>query len=288
MNKKKIYPYLLIAPVLIFMLLVYGYPLFLTAKYSLFDVSLIGDNSTFVGLKNYISTLTDKDFYTTFWLTVKWTVLTVGFKMGIGFFIAMILNAKIYVKRAYRFLILIPWAIPQVVVSIIWIWILDGRYGYLNYYLQRIGLIEKPLLWLTQPNLAFISTSFVDAWVGIPLVTMMFLSGLSAIPDSLYEAAKVDGANTVQRFFNVTIPSMKKIILIAFTLTTIWTFNSFNIIFVLTGGGPIGATETMMLRIYREAFGKYNLGISSTLSILVFLTLTVMSIFYWKQLEKED
>ena len=288
MNKKKIYPYLLIAPVLIFMLLVYGYPLFLTAKYSLFDVSLIGDNSTFVGRKNYISTLTDKDFYTTFWLTVKWTVLTVGFKMGIGFFIAMILNAKIYVKRAYRFLILIPWAIPQVVVSIIWIWILDGRYGYLNYYLQRIGLIEKPLLWLTQPNLAFISTSFVDAWVGIPLVTMMFLSGLSAIPDSLYEAAKVDGANTVQRFFNVTIPSMKKIILIAFTLTTIWTFNSFNIIFVLTGGGPIGATETMMLRIYREAFGKYNLGISSTLSILVFLTLTVMSIFYWKQLEKED
>ena len=288
MNKKKIYPYLLIAPVVIFMLLVYGYPLFLTAKYSLFDVSLIGDNSTFVGLKNYISTLTDKDFYTTFWLTVKWTVLTVGFKMGIGFFIAMILNAKIYVKRAYRFLILIPWAIPQVVVSIIWIWILDGRYGYLNYYLQRIGLIEKPLLWLTQPNLAFISTSFVDAWVGIPLVTMMFLSGLSAIPDSLYEAAKVDGANTVQRFFNVTIPSMKKIILIAFTLTTIWTFNSFNIIFVLTGGGPIGATETMMLRIYREAFGKYNLGISSTLSILVFLTLTVMSIFYWKQLEKED
>ena len=288
MNKKKLSPYLLIAPVVIFMLLVYGYPLFLTIKYSLFDVSLIGDNDTFVGLKNYISTLTDKEFYGTFWLTVKWTILTVALKMGIGFFIAMILNSKIYVQKAYRFLVLIPWAIPQVVVSIIWTWILDGRYGYLNYYLQKIGLIEKPLSWLTETNLAFISTSFVDAWVGIPLVAMMFLAGLSGISESLYEAAQVDGANIIQRFFNVTIPSMKKVILISFTLTTIWTFNSFNIIYVLTGGGPIGATETMMLKIYREAFGKYDLGISSTLSILVFITLTIMSIFYWKQLEKED
>lgn len=288
MNKKKIAPYLLIAPVALFMLVVYGYPLFLTIKYSLFDVSLIGDNDTFVGLNNYITTLTDKEFYGTFWLTVRWTVLTVTLKMGLGFFIAMILNSKIYVQKAYRFLVLIPWAIPQVVVSIIWTWILDGRYGYLNYYLQKIGLIEQPLSWLTETNLAFLSTSFVDAWVGIPLVAMMFLSGLSGISESLYEAAKVDGANAIQRFFNVTIPSMKKVILIAFTLTTIWTFNSFNIIFVLTGGGPIGATETMMLKIYREAFGKYDLGISSTLSILVFITLTIMSILYWKQLEKED
>lgn len=288
MNKKKLTPYLLIAPVVIFMLLVYGYPLFLTVKYSFFDVSLIGDNDTFVGLKNYISTLTDKEFYGTFWLTAKWTVLTVALKMGIGFFIAMILNSKIYIQKAYRFLVLIPWAIPQVVVSIIWTWILDGRYGYLNYYLQKIGLIQEPLSWLTETNLAFISTSFVDAWIGIPLVAMMFLAGLSGISESLYEAAQVDGANVLQRFFNVTIPSMKKVILISFTLTTIWTFNSFNIIYVLTGGGPIGATETMMIKIYSEAFGKYNLGISSTLSILVFITLTIMSIFYWKQLEKED
>lgn len=288
MKKDKWSPYILIAPVVLFMLLVYGYPLFLTLKYSFYDASLIGENYKFIGTGNYTSVLKDKSFYDTFWLTTKWTVLTVGFKIGIGFFIAMILNGKIYIRKVYRFLILIPWAIPQVVVSIIWTWILDGRYGYLNYYLQRLGLIEKPLSWLTETNLAFLSTSWVDAWVGIPLVTMMFLSALSGIPDSLYEAAKVDGANKIQRFWNVTIPSMKKVILIVFTLTTIWSFNSFNIIFVLTGGGPIGATETLMLKIYREAFGKYDLGVSSTLSILVFITLTVMSVLYWKQLEKED
>lgn len=288
MKRNKLSPYLLISPVVIFMFLIYGYPLFLTLKYSFFDASLIGENYTFVGFKNYIGILKDKEFYNTFILTVKWTILTVGFKVGIGFFIAMILNGKIYMRKIYRFLILIPWAIPQVVVSIIWSWILDGRYGYLNYYLQKIGLIHKPLSWLTEPNLAFLSTSFVDAWVGIPLVTMMFLSGLSGIPDSLYEAAKVDGANSLKRFLNVTIPSMKKVIIIAFTLTTIWSFNSFNIIFVLTGGGPIGATETLMLKIYREAFGKYDLGVSATLSIIVFIILTIMSLIYWKQLEKED
>lgn len=288
MNKKKLYPYFLIAPVVIFMLIVYGYPLFLTIKYSFFEVSLIGDNSKFVGLANYISVLKDKEFYETFIRTVKWTALTVSLKLGIGFFIAMLLNGKIYIKKAYRFLVLIPWAIPEVVVSILWTWILDGRYGYLNYYLEKLSLISKPVSWLTESNLAFLSTSFVDAWVGAPLVVMMFLSGLGGIPDSLYEAAKVDGANAIQRFFNVTIPSMKKVILIVFTLTTIWSFNSFSIIFVLTGGGPIGSTETLMLKIYREAFGKYDLGVSSTLSILVFITLTIMSIIYWKQIEKED
>lgn len=288
MDKKKLSPYILLAPVAIFMILVYGYPLLLTLRYSFLDVSLIGENYKFVGLKNYIGVLSDNEFYSTFFRTAKWTILTVGFKVVIGFFIAMILNGKVYIKKVYRFLVLMPWAIPQVVVSIIWAWILDGRYGYLNYYLGKIGLIDKPLSWLTETNLAFLSTAWVDAWVGIPLVVMMFLSGLSSIPDSLYEAAKVDGANKIQRFFNVTIPSMRKIILIVFTLTTIWTFNSFNIIYVLTGGGPIGATETLMIRIYREAFGKYDLGVSSTLSIIVFITLTVMSLFYWKQLEGED
>lgn len=288
MDKKKLSPYILITPVAIFMLIVYGYPLLLTFRYSFQEVSLIGETSKFVGLKNYIGVLTDQDFYATFLRTLKWTILTVLLKVLIGFFIAMILNGKIYIQKAYRFLVLIPWAIPQVVVSIIWSWILDGKYGYLNYYLAKLRLIDKPLMWLTDGNLAFVSTSFVDAWIGIPLVAMMFLSGLSSIPESLYEAAKVDGANKIQRFFNVTIPSMKKIILIVFTLTTIWTFNSFNIIYVLTGGGPIGATETLMIKIYQEAFGKYDLGVSATLSIIVFITLTIMSLFYWKQLEGED
>ena len=191
-------------------------------------------------------------------------------------------------KKALRFLVLIPWAIPQVVVAILWTWILDGQYGYLNYYLQKFGLVEEVIRWLSDPNLALISTSIVDAWIGIPLITMIFLSGLSSIPDSLYEAAKVDGANLFQRFRYITLKAMKKVFLIALTLTTIWTFNSFNVIYVLTGGGPMDATETMMIKIYHEAFGKYNLGMSSTLSIIIFIILIILSILYWKQINRDE
>ncbi len=288
MSKKKLTPYTLIAPVVAFMIIVYGYPLLLTFKYSFEEVSLIGNENTFIGLKNYKMMLTNPKFYNTLILTLKWTILTVALKIGIGFIMAILLNGKIYFRKVYRFLILIPWAIPQVVVSILWSWILDGRYGYLNYYLQKFGFIKEAIYWLSQPKLAFISTAVVDAWIGIPLVTMIFLSGLSSIPDSLYEAAEVDGANMIQRFIYITLPSMKTVLLIALTLTTIWTFNSFNVIYVLTGGGPMGGTETMMVRIYKEAFGKYNLGMSSTLSVAVFVILTILSIFYWKQINKGE
>lgn len=287
LQKKQATPYALIAPVLLFMTVVYGYPLLLTFKYSFQEVSLIGDKSAFVGLDNYITVLTNPKFYNTLILTIKWTALTVGLKIGIGFVMALLLNGEIYFKKIYRFLVLVPWAIPQVVVAILWAWILDGQYGYLNYYLQKLGAIGDAIYWLSSPRLAFLSASAVDAWIGIPLVTMIFLSGLSAIPESLYEAARVDGANFLQRFVHITLPGMKKVLLIALTLTTIWTFNSFNVIYVLTGGGPMGGTETMMIRIYKEIFGKYDLGMSATLSVTVFAVLTVLSIFYWKQIHRD-
>ena len=286
-NKKKLSPYGLIIPVVIFMIIVYGYPLLLTFKYSFQEVSLIGSENTFVGFRNYIRVLTDEKFYNTLILTFKWAVLTIAIKIVIGFIMALLLNGELYFKKVLRFLILIPWAIPQVVVAILWTWILDGQYGYLNYYLQKFGFVEEAIRWLSDPNLALISTSIVDAWIGIPLITMIFLSGLSSIPDSLYEAAMVDGANLFQRFRYITLKSMKKVFLIALTLTTIWTFNSFNVIYVLTGGGPMDATETMMIKIYHEAFGKYNLGMSSTLSIIIFIILIILSILYWKQINRD-
>lgn len=288
LDKKKLTPYKLIAPVLIFVVIVYGYPLLLTFKYSFQQVSLVGNSNLFIGFENYRRILTDPQFYNTLILTLEWTVLTVILKLGIGFIMAILLNGKIFFKRVFKFLILIPWAIPQVVVAILWAWILDEQYGYLNYYLQMLGYSGGAIPWLSNPHLALISTSVVDAWMGIPLVAMIFLSGFSSIPDSLYEAAEVDGANAIQRFIFITLPSMKTVLLIALTLTTIWSFNSFNVIYVLTGGGPMGGTETIMIKIYKEAFGKYNLGMSSALSIVVFIILTILSIFYWHQMNEEE
>ena len=287
-NKKRLVPYELIAPVLIFIIIVYGYPLLLTFKYSFQEVSLIGNENTFVGFRNYIKVLSDIEFYNTLILTFKWTALTVSIKVGFGFIVALFLNGELYFKKVLRFLMLIPWSIPQIVVAILWSWILDGQYGYLNYYLQKLRIVEETIRWLSDPKVALISTSVVDAWIGIPLITMIFLSGFSSISDSLYEAARVDGANILQRFIYITLPTIKKVMLIAITLTTIWTFNSFNVIYVLTGGGPMDATETMMIKIYHEAFGKYNLGISSTLSVIIFVILTILIMLYWKQINKDE
>lgn len=287
-KKKQLTPYTLVAPVVIFMIAVYGYPLLLTFYYAFHEVSLIGGGNTFVGFKNFQTILTDPSIYKTLILTLKWTVITVLLKIGLGFIFALFLNGNIYFKKVNRFLFLIPWAIPQVAASILWSWMLNGQYGYINYFLENLGLIDKGVYWLSDPNLALISASVVDAWMGIPLIAMMFLSGLTAIPEPLYEAAKVDGAGIVKRFFHITLPSIKKVSLIALTLSTIWSFNSFNVIYVLTGGGPMGGTETIMIKIYKEAFGKYNLGLSSTLSVIVFVILTVLSIFYWKQISKGE
>ena len=287
-NKKRLVPYELIAPVLIFIIIVYGYPLLLTFKYSFQEVSLIGNENTFVGFRNYIKVLSDIEFYNTLILTFKWTALTVSIKVGFGFIVALFLNGELYFKKVLRFLMLIPWSIPQIVVAILWSWILDGQYGYLNYYLQKLRIVEETIRWLSDPKVALISTSVVDAWIGIPLITMIFLSGFSSISDSLYEAARVDGANILQRFIYITLPTIKKVMLIAITLTTIWTFNSFNVIYVLTGGGPMDATETMMIKIYHEAFGKYNLGVSSTLSVTVFIILTILIILYLNQINRDE
>lgn len=287
-NKKNLTPYMLIAPIIIFVVLVYGYPLLLTIKYSFQEVSLIGNKNEFIGLKNYIKVLSDEKFYNTLILTFKWVALTLSLKIGVGFIMALFLNGNLYFKKVLRFLILIPWAIPQIVVAILWAWILDGQYGYLNYYLESFGFIDTAIKWLTDPNLAIVSTAVVDAWIGIPLVTMIFISGLSNVSDSLYEAADIDGANVFQKFLYITLPSIKKVLIIALTLTTIWTFNAFNVIYVLTGGGPMDGTETIMIKIYHEAFGKYNLGMSSTLAVIVFLILIGLSTAYWIQINKDE
>ncbi len=286
-TKKKITPYLLILPAVLFMAVVYLYPLILTFKYSVSEVQVLTQETKFVGLENFKTVFSNPAIKDTIIRTLKWVALTVCFKMFIGTFIAMLMTAKVKGSKLYKFLVLVPWAMPAVVVSIIWSWIFDGHSGYLNYYLLKFNLVSEPIHWLAERNTSFLATSIVDAWAGLSLITMIMLSGFNAIPESLYEAARVDGANAVQRFFNITVPGIRKVFLITTILTTIWTFNSYNIIWVLTEGGPIDATTTMVIKIWKEAFDRFNYGVSSALSVIAFVILTVLSLVYWKFLNKE-
>lgn len=286
MNKKW-YPYLLILPVVLVMLVLYGYPILLTFIQSFNKVSLLTSEMTFVGLENYIKVFQDPSFYTTLGLTFKYTVVTVFLKIFLGFLSAYLLNSTIYARKQFRFLHLIPWAIPQVAVATLWKWILDGDYGYLNYFLAKLVLIDKPIAFLSNPETAFYATAFVDAWLGISLVCLMFLSGLQSISPSLYEAAKIDGAGKVRQFMDITMPGIKKVFTTVLTMVTIWTFNSFNVIFVLTEGGPMRSTETLMIRIYQEAFSRFDIGFSATLSVISFGILTILTLVYMRGLRED-
>lgn len=281
-------PYLLILPVIIVMTALYVYPIALVFLESFHKTSIVTGQMDFVGLDNFRKVIDDGYFSSTLILTLKYTVFTVILKLAIGFFMALFLNSEMYFSKVLRFMSLIPWAIQQVTVAIVWKWILDGNYGYLNYYLIKLGIIDHNIVWLSDPKLAFFCAAFVDAWLGVSLVSMIFLSGLSSIDQSLYESAKIDGANVFRRFLMVTIPGVKKLFMVTGLLVTIWTFNSFNVIFVLTGGGPMRSTETLVIRIYQEAFSKFNLGTSSALSIIVFAFLMAITILYYKMISRMD
>lgn len=278
----QVFAYLLIAPTALLILALYAYPLYVLVVQSVSKVSLIHAGYSFVGLDNYRAIFSDPKFYESALLTLKYTIYTVALKIIVGFILALFLSSTLYFKKSLRFFTLLPWAIPQVVVAILWHWILDGDHGYLNYALLKLGLIEHNIAWLSSPQLAFISAVVVDAWLGISFVSMVFIAALQNIPQSLYEAAALDGAGILRRFIHITLAGVKKVMLITTLLVSIWSFTSFNVIFTLTGGGPFRSTETLVIKIYQEAFSNFNMGVSSALAVCVCVILLVLiSIFYY-------
>lgn len=287
MKKSKMLPYLLLLPCFLVVIILYGYPMVLTFINSFNRVNLLTGSSDFIGLANYKSIFNDPQFYKSLSVTVKYTVITVFLKIFLGFLLAYLLSSNIFAKKQFRFLVLIPWAIPQVAVSTLWKWILDGRYGYINYFFMKLGITKSPILFLSDPNIALYCAAFVDAWLGISFVSMMFLAALEQIPTSLYEASEIDGANKTRQFFDITLPGIKQTFVTILILVTIWTFNSFNVIYVLTQGGPMRSTETLIIKIYQEAFSRFNIGASSALTMIVVVILSLMTFIYSRRLLNE-
>lgn len=287
MKKSKMLPYLLLLPCFLVVIILYGYPMVLTFINSFNRVNLLTGSSDFIGLANYKAIFNDAQFYKSLSVTVKYTIITVFLKIFLGFLLAYLLSSNIFAKKQFRFLVLIPWAIPQVAVSTLWKWILDGRYGYINYFFMKLGITKSPILFLSDPKIALYCAAFVDAWLGISFVSMMFLAALEQIPTSLYEAAEIDGANKRRQFFDITLPGIKHTFVTILILVTIWTFNSFNVIYVLTQGGPMRSTETLIIKIYQEAFSRFNIGASSALTMIVVVILSLMTFIYSRRLLNE-
>lgn len=282
--KKKLLPYWLILPTVIALIIFTLYPLISGLFYSFTDIKFIGAKANWVGLDNYIALIkgtvgSARFFAQSFWQTIEWTISVVGGQFILGLITALLLNRDFFGKSAFSILIMIPWTIPSVVMSLTWQWLYDPFYGLINFYLKKWGFIEKYVTWVGQPNSEIWPQVIVGIWRGVPFMTLMLLSGLKAIDKELYEAAKVDGANTLQQFIHITLPSLKTIIVINLMLTTMWWWNSFDIQKIMSPVNSLGyKASTLPILAWYESFQWKHLGKGAAISIISLLVLLVIMI----------
>lgn len=244
----------------------------------------------FIGLQNYVDLVTQKaNPY--FWRAVVnnlyWVVAVIAGHLVLGYLCALQLNRKFWGREIHRALLMVPWVIPNVVAILTWQWMYNTDWGLINYYLRTLGLIQDNVQWLTDVNLAMPSLIIVGWWKGLPFMTLMLLAGLQAIPDDIYEAARVDGANALQRFLYMTLPQMRTITTISLVLTTIWWFNSLDFQRIVTlAGVQIEGVITLPLLSYMESFQFYHLGRGAAGSTFILLILGVL-MFYAIRREAE-
>ncbi len=251
-------------------------PLFMAFAFSLTNQNLLYKTSDFIGLQNYIDLLDDRSFTRSLWLTFRLSVLVTLFANLGGLLIAMMLNVRDRFHSILRMIFFIPQVLSAIVISFIWKIILVDR-GLLNSIFAQLGLIEKPIHWLGDPDMALWAIILVVTWQMLGFCTVVFLAALQGIPSDLIEAAKIDGANRWQQFFNVTWPLLAPGVTINMVLLLIITFKLYDQVAVLTGGGPGGRTETLSYYIVRIAFNGNQLGYASAMAVVLFIATAVIS-----------
>lgn len=269
-----------VIPALILLSFVTIYPIIYVFYLSLQRRLLIFDISRFIGLENYLFLLRDDRFWNALKNTTYFTAVSVSLELLLGLSIAVLLNRSFRLKGLVRAFVLIPWAIPTVVSARMWEWIYNTDFGILNHIL---GL---KINWLGSPFWAMNAAIFMDVWKTIPFVAILLMAGLQVIPQELYQAAKVDGAGNWAIFRKITLPLLKPVILVVLIFRTLDAFRVFDAIYVLTGGGPANATETLSIYAYKVLFQTLQFGYGSTLSVAVFLCIGSISILYIKILSK--
>jgi trehalose/maltose transport system permease protein len=251
-----------------------------TLSSSLFrDVTFLP--SKFIRLENYSRLFADKHFWQSFGFTFMFVLASVTIELILGMIFALVLNEKLYGRGFYRTALLIPWAIPIAISSRLWQLIYNYDYGVLNFIILKFGISSAPVNWLGTPPGAFISILIADVWKTTPFITIILLAGLSAIPNELYQQARIDGANFVRRFFSITLPILRPVLIVAVLFRTIDAVRIFDIVYVLTGGGPGGSTTPLSLYAYRY-YLTGDFGYGSAVSVLVFISVSLLAILYIK------
>jgi multiple sugar transport system permease protein len=283
--------YLFIAPAILFLLGFMIYPIVFNIRISFFDPkasNLIQGEQTFVGLDNYASVLADSVFIEAATNTILFTGGSLVFQIAFGMGLALFYNQDFPGSKLMRSFYFVPWTIPVVVTGAVFRWLLDGQFGVLNWLLQLVGLINEPIYWLVEPQLALYAVIFTNIWLGIPLNMSILLAGLQNIPEDLYEAASIDGANRVNKFAFITFPLLRPALLVVLMLGLIYTFKVFALIWVMTKGGPVNATQVMATLAYKLVFEQFIFGKGAAVLNLLFVVLFIFSLGYLYAVRLEE
>jgi multiple sugar transport system permease protein len=274
--------FLLVLPSLLLFLGLIVYPLFQAFLLSFHNVSTLTLEGEYVGLANYETVLARGEFWTSFGNTVVWTLGSLLGQVVLGILIALLLNTQFRGRGLARGVVLMPYMLSSVVTVMIWQWMLNDLYGIVDATLMAWGITNTPIPWLTRMPNAMVTTILIGTWKLFPFVVITILARLQTIPEQLYEAARIDGAGAWARFMDITLPQIKSVLLFILLLRGIWDFKEFDLIFLMTGGGPQIGTQTLPLLIYKEAFGQLHLGRGAAIAILMLLIMTVMfSVYLW-------
>ncbi len=278
---RKSTPYLLLGPALLFTAFVLVYPLFQNLFNSFTDASLLRSGMSWVGLRNYTRIFEEDLFWLSFRNTAIYAVAGTLLALLVGLAFALLLDVKIgRISNIAAALFTLPWVISPVVAGFAWKWLLNDNFGIVNYWLSNAGLVKQGISWLGDARTALLCVIIARVWQFYPFAMVMFLAGLQTIPQEQYEAASVDGATPVKRFYHITLPNLRSVTSVLLLLGVIWSFNDFNMVFVMTRGGPINSSMVLPVLVREISFVHFDLGQGSALSLIVFVMLLSLSLVY--------
>jgi len=278
----------LLSPAIVLIGFVVIYPLLQAFYLSFTDYSLLKMDLKWQGLLNFFEIFKDKCFWEVVFNTAVISFSAVIFQVIFGLIMALLLDQKIKGRNLFRGIVLINWVIPLVVVSLLWMWIFDSEYGIFNYLLTSIGVISEYAVWLGRPFLAKLAIIITEIWRGVPFMMVMFLAGLQTIPRHIVEAAEMDGVTSFSKFWNITLPYITPIGMIASLLSVVRLFQEFDIIYIMTGGGPLFSTTTLSIHVYKTAFNTMEMGRASAMGIIWLLFLSFFALLYSKLLNQQE
>ncbi|MFA5385145.1 MAG: sugar ABC transporter permease [Eubacteriales bacterium] len=272
---------LFLLPAFTAIIFVMAYPLIKGMDISFTNRLLTYDKYSYIGIQNFLAMFSDKFFWYSLGNSIKLTFLAVAGTLLLGFGLAVLLNHQFVFRDIFRGALFIPWVMPSMVTALMFRWLYNDFYGYVNYMLTKYHLIAQPVNLLADPQLAWTGVLLPIIWCNYPFVMLVFLAALQSIDKNLYEAAHIDGANRLQAFWFITFPGLIPAFVIVIILEIIWTFASFDLVFLLTRGGPADSTLTLSLYIYKQAFEAKLLGYASALGAALFLILFIVTMMYF-------